>query len=62
MITQFEINAGANTNDVIKSRISHLKGLLDILYIKTEKITRVQTLTVDLIKAEISRIEGRLKK
>lgn len=45
----------------MKARKEHLTDLLKIVDIKTGKITLVQTLTVTLIKEEISYIESKLK-
>ncbi|PKA67414.1 hypothetical protein ATI02_0111 [Pseudomonas baetica] len=56
-----QIQSSASWNDTLKARKEHLTDLLKIVDIKTGKITPVQTLTVTLIKEEISYIESKLK-
>ena len=45
----------------MKARKEHLTALLKIVDIKTGKTTTVQTLTVNLIKKEMSYVESKLK-
>ncbi|KDD67784.1 hypothetical protein V466_17835 [Pseudomonas mandelii PD30] len=59
MITQ--IQSSASWTDTLKARKNHLTALLKIVDIKTGKTTMVQTLTVNLIKAEMSHVESQLK-
>lgn len=56
-----QIQSRASWSDTLKTRKEHLTDLLTIVDIKTGKITLVQTLTVTLIKDEISYIESKLK-
>lgn len=58
MITQ--IQSSASGTDTLKARKSHLTALLKVVDIKTGKATKVQTLTVNLIKAEMSHVESKL--
>jgi hypothetical protein len=55
------ILSSANWTDTLKARKSHLNGLMKIVDIKTGKVSNVQTLTVNLIKNEMSYIEDQLK-
>jgi len=59
MITPIQSNA--NWIDTLKARKNHLNGLMKIVDIKTGKVSNVQTLTVNLIKNEMSYIEDQLK-
>jgi hypothetical protein len=59
MITQ--VQSSASWTDTLKARKNHLTALLKIVDIRTGKATKVQTLTVDLIKAEMSHVESQLK-
>lgn len=59
MITQ--IQSSASWTDTLKARKNHLTALLKIVDIKTGKTTKVQTLTVNLIKTEMSHVESHLK-
>ncbi|MHC8370863.1 hypothetical protein ACYZT2_08655 [Pseudomonas sp. MDT1-85] len=59
MITQ--IQSSASWTDTLKARKNHLTALLKIVDIKTGKTTRVQSLTVKLIKDEMSYVESKLK-
>ncbi|MDS9874487.1 hypothetical protein RMI40_06475 [Pseudomonas protegens] len=56
------IESSANWTDTLKARKDHLTTLLKIVDIKSGKTTKVQALTVDLIKTEMSRIESQLKR
>lgn len=59
MITQ--IRSSASWSDILKARKEHLTALLKIVDIKTGKTTTVQTLTINLIKNEMSYVESKLK-
>ncbi|MBA5980245.1 hypothetical protein HT737_09665 [Pseudomonas sp. MD195_PC81_125] len=55
------IQSGANWTDTLKARKNHLTALMKIVDIKTGKASNVQTMTVNLIKSEMSYIEDQLK-
>ncbi|QXZ15571.1 hypothetical protein KVQ82_06565 [Pseudomonas sp. AO-1] len=55
------IQSSANWTDALKARKNHLTTLMKIVDIKTGKVSNVQTLTVNLIKNEMSYIEDQLK-
>ena len=59
MITQ--IQSSTSWTDTLKERKNHLTALLKIVDIKTGKSTKVQSLTVKLIKDEMSYVESKLK-
>lgn len=56
-----QIQSSASWSDTLKARKKHLTALLKIVDIKTGKTTTVQTLTVNLIKEEMSYVESKLK-
>ena len=56
------IQSSASWTDTLKARKDHLTTLLKIADIKTGKLTKVEALTVNLIKNEISHIESQLKR
>lgn len=56
-----QIRSSASWSDTLKARKEHLTALLKIVDIKTGKTTTVQTLTVKLIKEEMSYVESKLK-
>ncbi|WP_130932026.1 hypothetical protein [Pseudomonas sp. Sample_24] len=56
-----QIQSSASWSDTLKARKEHLTALLKIVDIKTGKTTTVQTLTVNLIKKEMSYVESKLK-
>lgn len=56
-----KIQSSASWTDTLKARKNHLAALLKIVDIKTEKATKVQTLTVNLIKVEMSHVDSQLK-
>lgn len=56
------IQTNASWTDTLKARKDHLTTLLKIVDIKNGKTTKVETLTVNLIKNEISHIENQLKR
>lgn len=55
------IQSNASWTDTLKARKSHLAALMKVVDIKTGKVSKVQALTVNLIKNEMSRIESQLK-
>jgi hypothetical protein len=55
------IHSSASWTDTLKARKSHLTALMKVVDIKTGKASKVQTLTVNLIKNEMSLIESQLK-
>lgn len=55
------IQSSANWTETLKARKNHLTTLMKIVDIKTGKVSNVQTLTVNLIKNEMSHIENQLK-
>jgi hypothetical protein len=59
MINQTQ--SSANWADTLKARKTHLTALIKIVDIRTGKVSNVQTLTVNLIKNEMSLIEDQLK-
>ncbi len=56
-----QIQSSASWSDILKARKEHLTALLKIVDMKTGKATTVQTLTVNLIKEEMSYVESKLK-
>jgi hypothetical protein len=56
-----EIQSTASWTYTLKTRRNHLTTLLKMMDIKPGKATKVQILTVNSIKAEISHIETQLK-
>lgn len=56
-----QIQSSASWSDTLKARREHLTSLLKIVDINTGKATTVQTLTVNLIKEEMSYVESKLK-
>jgi len=52
----------SSLSDTLKARKSHLIALLQIIDIKADKRTEIQTLTTNAIKSEIDHIELRLRK
>jgi hypothetical protein len=59
MITQ--VRSNESWTDTLKSHKNHLITLLKIVDINTGKATKVELLTINLIKAEISLVESQLK-
>lgn len=59
MITTIQNNA--SWTDTLKARKSYLTALMKVVDIKAGKTSKVQALTVNLIKNEMSRIENQLK-
>jgi hypothetical protein len=55
------IQNSASWTDTLKARKSYLMTLMKVVDIKAGKASKVQTLTVNLIKSEMSLIESQLK-
>lgn len=49
-------------SDTLKARKAHLSGLINLVKPKSGKITKIETMTIAAIKAEISVIEQQLAK
>ena len=49
-------------SDTLKARKAHLSGLINLVKTKSGKITKIETMTIAAIKAEISVIEQQLAK
>ena len=56
-----KIQSSASWTDTLKARKNHLAALLKVVDTKTGKATKVQTLTVNLIKVEMSHVDSQLK-
>lgn len=57
-----QIQSRASWTDSLKARKDHLTTLLKIVDIKNGKTTKVEALTVNLIKTEMSHIDSQLKR
>lgn len=55
------IQNSASWTDTLKARKSYLTALIKVVDIKAGKASKVQVLTVNLIKSEMSLIESQLK-
>jgi hypothetical protein len=55
------IHNSASWTDTLKARRSYLTALMKVVDIKAGKASKVQVLTVNLIKSEMSLIESQLK-
>jgi hypothetical protein len=55
------IQSSASWTDTLKARRNHLIALMKIVDIKTGKTSKVQALTVNSLKSEMSLIESQLK-
>ncbi|QKG66724.1 hypothetical protein HP062_14675 [Pseudomonas sp. B14-6] len=55
------IQSSASWTDTLKARKSHLTALMKVVDINTGKTSKVQALTVNLIKNEMCLIESQLK-
>ena len=49
-------------SDTLKARKAHLSGLINLVKPKSGKTTKIETMTIAAIKAEISVIEQQLAK
>lgn len=56
-----QIQSSTSWTETLRARKKHLTALLKIMDIKTGKTTKVQSLTVNLIKTEMSHVESRLQ-
>lgn len=56
------IQNGPNRNDALKERKLHLAKLLYLVDTGSGKTTNVQTMTINLIKAEMGLIDNQIKK
>ena len=56
------IQSKISYSDTLKARKAHLSGLINLVKPKSGKITKIETMTIAAIKAEISVIEQQLKK
>ncbi len=61
MIIQIDLRNTPNWKDLLKARIEFLKEMLDFVDAKSSKRTKVQILTVKLIRAEIISIREYFK-
>jgi hypothetical protein len=56
------IQSSSILSDTLKERKAHLVGLLNVIKARSDKTTKVQTLTINAIKAEMGLIEYKLRK
>ena len=56
------IKSKISYSDTLKARKAHLSGLINLVKPKSGKITKIETMTIAAIKAEISVIEQQLAK
>ncbi|CAH0312172.1 hypothetical protein SRABI06_04993 [Pseudomonas brassicacearum] len=56
-----QIQSSASWTETLRARKNHLTALLKIVDIRTGKTTKVQSLTVNLIKTEMSHVESQLR-
>ena len=56
------IQSKISYSDTLKARKAHLSGLINLLKPKSGKTTKIETMTIAAIKAEISVIEQQLNK
>ena len=52
----------ASLSDALKIRKAHLNALLKTIDTRQGKISQIQTLTINAIKAEMAHIESQLKR
>jgi hypothetical protein len=55
------IQNSSSLSDTLKERKTHLTALLKVVDVRSGKITQIQTLTINAIKAEMSHIDSQLK-
>jgi hypothetical protein len=53
---------GPNRNDALRERKLHLAKLLYLVDSRSGKVTNVQTMTINLIKAEMDLIDSQIQK
>jgi len=56
------IQSKISYSDTLKARKTHMIGLINLVKPKTGKTTKIETMTIAAINAEISVIERQLKK
>ena len=56
------IQSKISYSDTLKARKAHLSGLINLVKTKSGKTTKIETMTIAAIKAEISVIEQQLAK
>ncbi len=56
------IQSEISYSDTLKARKAHLSGLINLVKPKSGKTTKIETMTIAAIKAEISVIEQQLAK
>lgn len=56
------IQSRISYSDTLKARKTHLNGLINLVKPKTGKTTKIETLTIAAINAEINVIEQQLSK
>ena len=56
------IQSKISYSDTLKARKAHLSGLINIVKPKSGKATKIETMTIAAINAEIGVIEQQLKK
>ncbi len=56
------IQSRISYSDTLKARKTHLNGLINLVKPKTGKTTKIETLTIAAINAEINVIEQQLNK
>ncbi len=56
------IQSKISYSDTLKARKAHLSGLINLVKPKSGKTTKIKTMTIAAIKAEISVIEQQLAK
>lgn len=56
------IQSKISYSDPLKARKAHLSGLINLVKPKSGKTTKIETMTIAAIKAEISVIEQQLAK
>jgi len=56
------IQSRISHSENLKARRAHLSGLINLIKPKTGEITKIETMTIAAINAEISVIEQQLKK
>ena len=56
------IQSKISYSDALKARKAHLSGLINLVKPKSGKTTKIETMTIAAIKAEVSVIEQQLVK
>ena len=56
------IQSKISYSDTLKATKAHLSGLINLVKLKTGKTTKIETMTIAAINAEISVIEQKLEK